>query len=127
MVKRALALFCGSKRGEAQRQPPDKEHGKGKTEHAICVKRSEFVRELLRRGLLVLGFLNQMNDLLEGAFMRRPKHQHLHRPPKIERAGQHGITRGFIHRGGFTRQVGFIGSGAALENFRVDWKLPARF
>ena len=101
-------------------EPPHEKHGKRKAEDNIRVISAELIREPLRRRLLMLGFFDQIDDLLKRAFGRRTSDNDLNRAPQIDGSRQHRVADAFFHRRCFAGQVGFIAGGLPFDDLRVN-------
>ena len=76
VIKRAVPDVLRRERRLAEAQPPDEEHDERQPQHAVGVIGAEPVGELLRRRFLLLGVLDEMDDLLQRTL----------RPPAAARA-----------------------------------------
>src|ERR1017187_291931 len=91
-VKRALRFDGGLKRREPEAEPPDKKHHEGKSQRGVSVVSADFIRELLRGRLALLGFLDERDDFLQRTFGGGPRNDGFDRTPKIDGAGERGVT-----------------------------------
>ena len=86
VVKRAHISLHREKRAMPQAEPPNEEHHEGQREDGVGVARAEFVRETLRRRLVALRVLNEVDDLLQRALLRRTRDHGLDYAPQIDGA-----------------------------------------
>ena len=126
VVKRAHISLHREKRAMPQAEPPNEEHHEGQREDGVGVARAEFVREPLRRRLVALRVLNEVDDLLQRALLRRTRDHGLDYAPQIDGAREQRIAHAFLHRRSLAGEVRLVRRRLALRDLGVHGELLAR-
>ena len=118
-------LRRGDERRVTKNAPPDEKHEHGQAEDGVGVAATKFVGKALRRGLEVLGLLDEPDDLLQRALAGGPQDDGLDRAPEIDGAGEQRVPNLLLYGGSFAGEVGFVRRRRAGDHFGIDRELVA--